>query len=120
MVSNDYLKNNRDTLTRFVKGYVAGAYLALSNPEKAKEVIGQRFRTKDQKVIDATYDDFRRAMPRDAAPTIAGAQNVLDQLVALGTDIGSRNPNDYLDLSIIEALKKDGYFEQMAKIYPIK
>jgi NitT/TauT family transport system substrate-binding protein len=120
VVSNGYLQKNRDTLTRFVRGYVAGAYLALSTPEKAKEVIAQRFRTKDPKVIDATYNDFRRAMPRDAAPTIAGAQNVLDQLVALGTDIGSRNPNDYLDLSIIESLKKAGYFDQVAKTYPIK
>lgn len=83
-------------------------------------MIAQRFRTKDPKVIDATYNDFRRAMPRDAAPTVAGAQNVIDQLVGLGTEIGSRNPNDYLDLSIIDALKKAGYFEQMAKTYPIK
>lgn len=120
VVTNDTLKKNRDTLTRFVKGYVAGAYLALSNPEKAKEVIAQRFRTKDPKVIDATYNDFSRSMPRDAAPTVAGAQNVLDQLAALGTEIGSRNPNDYLDLSIIEALKKDGYFDQIAKQFPVK
>ena len=120
VVSSSYLKQHRDTLTRFVRAYVAGAYLALSTPEKAKEVIAQRFRTKDQKVIDATYNDFRRAMPRDAAPTVAGAQNVLDQLVGLGTDIGSRNPNDYLDLSIIESLKKAGYFDQIAKTYPIK
>jgi NitT/TauT family transport system substrate-binding protein len=120
VVSNGYLQKNRDTLTRFVRAYVAGAYLALSTPEKAKEVIAQRFRTKDQKVIDATYNDFRRAMPRDAAPTLAGAQNVLEQLTAIGTEIGSRNPNDYLDLSIIEALKKAGYFDQMAKTYPIK
>jgi NitT/TauT family transport system substrate-binding protein len=120
VVSSGYLKKNRDTVTRFVKAYIAGAYLALSNPTRAKEVIAQRFRAKDPKVVDATYEDFRRLMPLDAAPTIAGAQNVLDQLVAIGTDIGSRNPNDYLDLSIIEGLKRDGYFDQMAKTYPIK
>jgi NitT/TauT family transport system substrate-binding protein len=120
VVPNAYVQKNRDTLTRFVRGYVAGAYLALSTPAKAKEVIAQRFRTKDPKVIDATYNDFHRIMPRDAAPTVAGAQNVIDQLLALGTDIGSRNPNDYLDLSIIESLKKAGYFDQMAKTYPIK
>ncbi len=120
VVSNGYLKQNRDTLTKFVRGYVAGAYLALSDEAKAKEVIAQRFRTKDQTVIDATYGDFRRLMPLDAAPTIAGAANVLEQLVAIGTDIGSKNPNDYLDLSIIEQLRGEGYFDRMAKAYPIK
>ncbi len=120
VVSSDYLKRNRETLTRFVKAYVAGAYLALSDEAKAREVIAQKFRTNDPKVIEATYADFKRLMPRDAAPSVDGAKNVLEQLIAIGTDIGSRNVDDYLDLSIIDQLKKDGYFEQMAKTYPVR
>jgi NitT/TauT family transport system substrate-binding protein len=118
VVSAGYLKQNRDTLTRFVKAYVAGAYLALADEAKAKAVIAQKFKTSDQKVIAATYADFKRLMPLDAAPTIDGANNVLEQLVAIGTDIGSRNPNDYLDLSIIDQLKREGYFEQLSKTFP--
>ena len=120
VVSNSYLKANRATLTRFVKAYVAGAYLALSDEAKAKEVIAQKFKTSDPKVIAATYDDFKRLMPRDAAPSREGADNVLAQLEAIGTDIGSRNAADYLDLSIIEALKQEGYFAQLDKMYPMK
>jgi hypothetical protein len=59
-------------------------------------------------------------MPLDAAPSIEGANNVIEQLLAIGTDIGSRNVNDYLDLSIIEKLKQDGYFAQLEKTYPVK
>jgi NitT/TauT family transport system substrate-binding protein len=120
VVTNTYLKQNRATLTRFVKAYIAGAYLALSDQAKAREVITQKFRTNDPKVIEATYADFKRMMPRDAAPSVEGAKNVLEQLIAIGTDIGSRNVGDYLDVSIIDQLKKDGYFEQMAKTYPVR
>jgi len=59
-------------------------------------------------------------MPRDAAPSLEGAKNVLAQLEAIGTDIGSRNANDYLDLGIIEALKQEGYFVQLERTYPVK
>jgi hypothetical protein len=103
-----------------VKAYVAGAYLALADEAKAKEVIAQKFKTNDPKVIAATYADFRRLMPRDAAPSREGAANVLAQLEAIGTDIGSSNPNDYLDLGIIEALKQEGYFAQLEKTYSVK
>src|SRR5262249_27263475 len=113
-------ESNRATLTRFVKAYIAGAYLARSDEAKAKEVIAQKFKTSDPKVIAATYADFKRLMPRDAAPSRAGAENVLTQLEAIGTDIGSRNPADYLDLGIIETLKQEGYFAQLEKTYPIK
>jgi NitT/TauT family transport system substrate-binding protein len=99
VVTNGYLKGNRATLTRFVKAYVAGAYLALA---------------------DETYADFKRLMPRDAAPSLAGAKNVLAQLEAIGTDVGSKNANDYLDLGIIDTLKQEGYFAQLEKTYPVK
>ena len=54
------------------------------------------------------------------APSIEGANNVIEQLLAIGTDIGSRNVNDYLDLGVIELLKQEGYFDQLAKAYPVK
>jgi ABC-type nitrate/sulfonate/bicarbonate transport system substrate-binding protein len=120
VVTSGYLKQNRAALTRFVKAYIAGAYLALSDEKKAKEVIAQKFKTSDPKVIAATYADFKRLMPRDAAPSVEGAKSVLEQLESIGTDIGSRNVNDYLDLSIIDQLKQEGYFAQLEKAYPVK
>jgi len=45
---------------------------------------------------------------------------VLAHLEVIGTDIGSRNANDYLDLGIIEALKQEGYFVQLERTYPVK
>jgi NitT/TauT family transport system substrate-binding protein len=120
VVTGSYLKQSRDTLTRFVKAYAAGAYLALADEKKAKEVIAQKFKTSDPKVIEATYQDFGRLMPRDAAPSLEGANNVLQQLEAIGTDLSSRNPTDYLDLSIIEQLKASGYFARLTQTYQIK
>jgi NitT/TauT family transport system substrate-binding protein len=120
VVTGSYLNQNRESLSRFVRAYVAGAYLALADEKKAKNVITQRFKTVDAKVIEATYADFKRLMPLDAAPSIDGAKNVLEQLEAIGTEIGSRDVNDYLDLSIIAKLKQDGYFAQLEKTYPVK
>jgi hypothetical protein len=59
-------------------------------------------------------------MPLDAAPSVVGAANVIAQLKAIGLEVGSSNVNDYIDTGIIEGLKKSGYFDEMAKAYPIK
>ena len=120
VVTNSYLRRNADTLTRFVKAYVAGAYLALSDETKAKQVIAQKFRTDDAKVIAATLADFKRLMPRDAAPTLEGARNVVEQLTAIGTDVGRHKVEDYLELGIIAKLKQEGYFAQLEKAYPVR
>jgi NitT/TauT family transport system substrate-binding protein len=120
VVTNSYLRRNSETLTRFVKAYIAGAYLALSDEAKAKQVIAQKFRTDDPKVIAATLADFKRLMPRDAAPTLEGAKNVVEQLTAIGTDVGRGNVNDYLELGIITKLKQEGYFAELEKAYPVR
>jgi len=120
VVTNSYLRRNRDALTRFVTAYIAGAYLALSDEAKAKQVIAQKFRTDDPKVIAATLADFKRLMPRDAAPTVEGARNVVEQLTAIGTDVGRRNVEEYLELGIIAKLKQEGHFAQLEKAYPIR
>jgi hypothetical protein len=82
-------------------------------------VIAQKFKTSDPKVIEATYGDFKRMMPRDASPSPEGARNVLAQLETIGLEVGSKNVDDYLDLSFIQKLKQDGFFTQLEKTYPI-
>jgi NitT/TauT family transport system substrate-binding protein len=120
VVTRSYMQQHGETLTRFVRAYLAGAWLALADERKAKEEIAKRFKTQDTKVIDATYADFRRLMPRDAAPSVDGARNVMDQLQAMGVEVGSRKIEDHLDFGIIEKLKRDGYFAQLERDYSVK
>jgi NitT/TauT family transport system substrate-binding protein len=120
VVTKSYMQEHRDTLTQFVRAYIAGAYLALADAKRAKEMIAQKFQTQDASVIDATYNDFKQIMPLDAAPSVAGAKNVIAQLEAIGVDVGSKNVNDYVDDSIIGKLQQDGYFAQMDKEYPLR
>ncbi|MFL5064178.1 MAG: ABC transporter substrate-binding protein [Xanthobacteraceae bacterium] len=120
VVTRSYMQQNGETLTRFVRAYLAGAYLALSDEKKAKEEIAKRFKTQDPKVIDATYQDFKRLMPRDAAPSVDGAKNVMEQLQAVGIEVGSTDVKDHLDTGIIDGLKRSGYFAQLEKEFPVK
>ncbi len=83
-------------------------------------MISQKYKTKDPAVIDATYNDFKRLMPLDAAPSGTGANSVIEQLQAIGIPVGSKDVTDYVDMSVIQDLKKQNYFAEVAKAYPIK
>ena len=120
VVTKSYLQQHPDTLTRFIRAYLAGARLALADEKRAKDVIAQKFKTQDATVIDATYKDFKRLMPLDAAPSVEGANNVIAQLQGIGVEVGSKNVADYLDDGIIRKLKQDGYLAQLDKDYPAK
>jgi ABC-type nitrate/sulfonate/bicarbonate transport system substrate-binding protein len=114
-----YIRDNRATATGFVKGYIEGAYWGLKNEEEAKKVIAARFKTQDKAVIDSTYDEFKKTMPFDGKPSAEGAKNVIDQLSALGNTVTSRKIEDYIDLSLIADMEKQGFFDQMKKTYGV-
>jgi NitT/TauT family transport system substrate-binding protein len=110
VVTTDSIKKNRDLLTRFTRAYVEAAYLALSNQQMAEQIIRTSFKIDDPQAVTATYQSFVKLMPSEAAPSRVGAQNVIQQLENTGITFGSKNPDDYLDFSFIDSLKKTGFF----------
>jgi NitT/TauT family transport system substrate-binding protein len=120
VVTQSYLKQHPDRITRFLKAYIEGALKAFADETWAKEVIAKRFKTSDPKVIDATYRDYVAMTARDLTPSVAGARSVLAQLKAINLAVGSDNPADYLDLGLIDKLKAEGFVTAMQKQYGVK
>jgi NitT/TauT family transport system substrate-binding protein len=120
VVSRSYLQTQRETVTRFLKAYLEGTYLALSDEKRTKEVLAKVFKAVDAAVINASYDNFKRLMPRDAKPSRAGAENVIAQLAAMGTQIGSRNVDDHVDAGLIEELTKQGFVDLLKRRHDIQ
>ena len=119
VVTRSYLKEHPDVITRFLKAYIEGAEKAFGDEKWAKEVIAKRFKTGDPKVIDATYRDYVASTSRDLTPTVEGARSVLAQLKAIGLQVGSENPADFLDLALIDRLKSEGFVAAMQKQYGV-
>ncbi|MFL5061820.1 MAG: hypothetical protein ACJ8DQ_17190, partial [Xanthobacteraceae bacterium] len=59
------------------------------------------------------YDDFRQQTPLNIEPSRPGAENVIAQF----PEGVSRNVDDYMDTSLLEEIKKDGFFARLAQKY---
>jgi ABC-type nitrate/sulfonate/bicarbonate transport system substrate-binding protein len=113
VVSRTYLNQNRDVLARFLRATAEGNYLALSDPARAKAVLAKGTRVADPKIVEITYADFTQMTPLDLSVPRAGAENILAHF----PPSVSRNLDDYIDLSVLEALRKEGLFAALEKKY---
>jgi NitT/TauT family transport system substrate-binding protein len=111
-IRRDSLEGRRDALTRFLKATIEGNYLALSDQKRAKEILAEELKIADPKIIDISYNDFRQQSPPDLDPSRAGAENILAQFPG-----GSGRTDDYIDSSILDDLRKAGFFAQMRQKY---
>ena len=113
VVSRKYLTENRDVMARFLRATAEGNYLALAEPARAKEVLAKGTRIADAKIVEITYADFTQMTPLDLAVPRAGAENILAHF----PPEVSRKLDDYIDLSVLEALRKEGVFAALEKKY---
>jgi len=102
-----------DTIVRFLKAVIEGNHLALTNDKLAREVLARELKLTDRKIVDISYDDFKAQSPPNMEPSMKGAENVLAQIGGSG----SRNLADYVDTTLIDGLRRDGFFAAMEQKY---
>ena len=102
----------RDVLARFLKATIEGNYLALADERQAKDVLAKELKISDPKILDITYNDFKALTPPNTEPSRQGAENILAQFPG-----GSQKVEDYVDTSLLDALRTEGYFTAMQQKY---
>jgi ABC-type nitrate/sulfonate/bicarbonate transport system substrate-binding protein len=114
------IAKNRDTVKNFLRGYIEGVYFGLANAVRAKAALAREFHGLDAGIVDATYDDFKRRVPRDARPSREGAETMIRELPAFGAQVKSTNVADYTDESLVDELAREGFFDSMKQKYGVE
>ena len=112
VVRKDDISARRDLLTRFLKASIEGNLIALTDEKRAKEVLAKELKITSPKVLEITYNDFKQQSPPNLEPSMEGAQNILKQFPNVSQKI-----SDYVDLSLLDGLKKDGTLAALAQKY---
>lgn len=114
VVRRSDISGRRDALMRFLKATIEGNYLALSEAGRARQVLAKELKIADQKVLDVTYNDFRAQSPANIEVSLEGAKNILAQFG------GNQNVADYVDTSLLDALRSEGFFSATARKYKLQ
>jgi ABC-type nitrate/sulfonate/bicarbonate transport system substrate-binding protein len=102
----------RDVLLRFLNASIEGNYVALTDEKRAKDVLAKELKIANSKILDITYEDFKKQSPANLVPSLEGAQNILRQFPNV-----SQNVDDFVDMSLLDSLKSDGLFAALQQKY---
>ena len=81
-----YLRENPDTIRRYLRAYVEGLHRLKTDKSFSMKVIGNYSRISEADALEETYQHYAlKVMPRMPYPTTKGIQMVLDEM-------SSRNP----------------------------
>ena len=112
-----FIRNERATVLSALRAYVESIYYIAKNKDETKRITAKYMRTNDQDVLDATYEWFVKRVSKRPYPTLKGIQFLLDDLAPKLPQAKNAKPEQFVDLSLLQQLEKEGYFAEMAKKY---
>ncbi len=118
--SRDFIKTNRETVKSALKAFVEAIYFIYANKKAAQRVFAKYMRTNDPDVLEDSYQGYIKTIPKKPYPTLKGIQFMLDMLAPTMPQAKNAKPEQFVDLSFLQELDKEGFFNEMAKRYPSK
>ena len=118
--SRAYIAANRDVVKGALKGFVEAIYLVYANKPAAQKVFAKYMRTNNPEVLEDSYNGYIKSIPKKPYPTLKGIQFMLDVLTPTLPNAKTFKPEQFVDLSFLQELEKEGFFNEMAKRYPTK
>jgi NitT/TauT family transport system substrate-binding protein len=112
VVKRSDLQGRREVLKSFLKATLDGAYLGLTNESLAKQVLAREVRITDPRLLAIGYDEYKKQTPPTLEPSGPGADSILAQLPG-----GSSRLEDYIDGSLLDELKQEGFFTAIRRKY---
>ena len=116
--SRSFIKGQRETVKAALKGYVEAIHYIHHKQEGTKKVMAKYLRTSDPEVLDASYRGFVKMVAKKPYPTLKGIQFLLDEFAAKLPQAKSAKPEQFVDLSLLQDLEREGFFAEMGKRYP--
>jgi NitT/TauT family transport system substrate-binding protein len=110
VVRRSDMAQRRDVLMRFLKATIEGNYLALTDAARAREVLAKELKIVDTGIVDIAYEDFKAQSPPNIEISLPGVENILSQFPGV-----SRKITDYVDTSLLDGLRSDGFFAAMER-----
>jgi ABC-type nitrate/sulfonate/bicarbonate transport system substrate-binding protein len=118
--SRAYIAANREVVKSALKGFIEAIYFVYANKKEAQRVFAKYMRTNDPVVLEDSYNGYIKSIPKKPYPTLKGIQFMLDVLAPQLPQAKNFKPEQFVDLSFLQELEKEGFFNEMAKRYPTK
>jgi NitT/TauT family transport system substrate-binding protein len=118
--SRGYIASNRDVVKSALKGFVEAIHFIYANKKETQRVFAKYMRTNDPSVLEDSYNGYIKSIPKKPYPTLKGIQFMLDVLAPSLPNAKNFKPEQFVDLSFLQELEKEGFFNEMAKRYPTK
>jgi NitT/TauT family transport system substrate-binding protein len=107
------IREDRDTVMRFVRSYVEGIAFLKQNKEFSQKVLAKYLRTNDPEYLEGAYTIFKQDFIATPYPITKGLEAIYDIVAFRRPEIRSHSPEEFVDTSFVAELDKSGFIKKL-------
>ena len=108
-----FVRDNSDTVQRFVRAYTEAIAIYKNNREVAMKVTSKYTGIKDPAILSSTVNFYAPKLARVPYPTVGGMRFVLEQIATRDPKAKSVNPESFMDVRFVKQLEDSGFIKTL-------
>ena len=112
-VKGGSLKEHRDRVKRFVRGYAEAIHVIKTDRNRTMKVFANRMRIDDPETVRTTYEYFAPRFSLPPRVNLEGVRDTLSFYAEQNPDFKNRKPEEFVDHSLLDELEKEGFFKKL-------
>jgi NitT/TauT family transport system substrate-binding protein len=110
-----FLKERPETARKFLRAFIAGIRLWMTDDRKTKEILAKRLRIKDKEVVDETYAAYRKLTEKKPYPTLKGIEFQIEDVAKKNAKAKGVKPEEFIDIALLKELDQSGFIDKLYK-----
>ncbi len=104
-----YIKSNRDTVLRVLRGYYQGVQETLNDRDGAMRILSKYTRVDEPEILAESYRIYgQKFLQKSINVDLEGVRQLLR---TLGKEAAGANPANFVDASLVQELEKEEFFQ---------
>jgi ABC-type nitrate/sulfonate/bicarbonate transport system substrate-binding protein len=111
--SSIFVQKNRDSLRRFLEGYIEGIHYMINHKDESVIVFSKVLKNSDLNSVAHLYDEIGKRVQQDLRPNPESVRFFID-LIAVDYPQAQRlSEKDYWDLSLLDEIQRSGFVQRL-------
>jgi len=109
------LATRPDTASRFLKAFIAGIHVWMTDEKKTKEILAKRLRIKDNEILDETYSAYKKLTEKKPYPTLPDLEFQIADLALRNAKAKGARADTFVNLGLLKDIDKSGFIDALYK-----
>jgi len=108
-----FIKQHPETVRKFLRAFVAGIHVWMTDDKKTKEILAKRLKIKDPEILEETYVAYKKLTEKKPYPTLKGIGFQIEDVAKKNGKAKGTKPEDFINIATLKEIDQSGFIDRL-------